>query len=123
MSNRNGYSVLGRLDVIANRPLLDVSAVLPAPRLSVDAGGGMTVSGAVDPQDYPGATVIRKGPVALRVEQTLSNRSTPSRTTFGLRRHMGCWWIVLSLRCAARHRPPGRMIRQNGTDSCRETGG
>lgn len=95
MSNRNGYAVLGRLDVIANRPLLDVSAVLPAPRLSVDAGGGMTVSGAVDPQDYPGATVIRKGPVALRVEQTLSNGSTPSRTTFGLRRHMGCWWIVL----------------------------
>src|SRR3546814_8230362 len=95
MSNRNGYAVLGRLDVIANRPLLDVSAVLPAPRLSVDAGGGMTVSGAVDPQDYPGATVIRKGPVALRVEQPLSNGSTPYSTTFGLRRHMGCWRIVL----------------------------
>src|SRR3546814_12285371 len=96
MSNRNGYAVLGRLDVIANRPLLDVSAVLPAPRLSVDAGGGMTVSGAVDPQDYPGAKVIRKGPVALRVEQTLSNGSQPSRTTLGLRRHHGCWWYVLS---------------------------
>src|SRR3546814_1849977 len=87
MSNRNGYAVLGRLDVIANRPLLDVSAVLPAPRLSVDAGGGMTVSGAVDPQDYPGATVIRKGPVALRVEQTLSNGSTPSRPPFRSEEH------------------------------------
>lgn len=95
MSNRNGYAVLGRLDVIANRPLLDVSAVMPAPRLSVDAGGGMTVSGAVDPEDYPGATVVRRRPVALRVEQTLANGSTPSRTMFGLRRHMGCWWIVL----------------------------
>ena len=95
MSSRNGYAVLGRLDVIVNRPLLDVSAVLPAPRLSVDAGGGMTVSGAVDARDYPGATVVRGRPVALRVEQTLSNGSTPSRTTFGLRRHMGCWWIVL----------------------------
>lgn len=95
MSNRNGYAVLGRLDVIANRPLLDVSAVLPAPALSVDAGGAMTISGAVDPQDYPGATVVRRRPVALRVEQTLSNGTTPSRTMFGLRRHMGCWWIVL----------------------------
>ncbi|MFC3716773.1 hypothetical protein ACFONC_11490 [Luteimonas soli] len=95
MSSRNGYAVLGRLDVIANRPLIDVSAVLPAPQLSVDAGGGMTVSGAVDAQDYPGATVVRRRPVALRVEQVLSNGSTPSRTMFGLRRHMGCWWIVL----------------------------
>lgn len=95
MSNRNGYAVLGRLDAIANRPLLDVSAVLPAPQLSVDADGGMTVSGAVNAGDYPGATVIRRTPVALRVEQTLANGSTPSRTTFGLRRHMGCWWIVL----------------------------
>src|SRR3546814_14220417 len=50
MSNRNGYAVLGRLDVIANRPPLDVSAVLPAPRPSVDPGGGLTVSGAVAPQ-------------------------------------------------------------------------
>jgi len=95
MSSRNGYAVLGRLDAIANRPLVDVSAVLPAPQLSVDADGGMTVSGAVDAQAYPGATVVRKSPVALRVEQTLANGSTPSRTTFGLRRHMGCWWIVL----------------------------
>ena len=95
MSSRNGYAVLGRLDAIANRPLLDVSAILPAPQLSVDATGGMTVSGPVEAQAYPGATVVRRNPVALRVEQTLANGSTPSRTTFGLRRHMGCWWIVL----------------------------
>jgi hypothetical protein len=95
MSNRNGYAVLGRLDAIANRPLVDVSAILPAPQLSVDAGGDMTVSGAVDARAYPGATVVRRSPVALRVEQTLANGSTPSRTVFGLRRHMGCWWVVL----------------------------
>src|SRR3546814_15551383 len=109
MSNRNGYAVLGRLDVIANRPLLDVSAVLPAPRLSVDAGGGMTVSGAVDPQDYPGATVIRKGPVAPRAEQTLSNRSTPPRTPFGPRRHTGRWWIGVS---TAARRAGQRLVRR-----------
>jgi len=94
MSNRNGYAVLGRLDVIANRPLVDVSAILPTPQLSLDAGGGVTVSGDVDANAYPQATVHRT-PVALRVEQTLSNGSTPSRTVFGLRRHMGCWWITL----------------------------
>jgi hypothetical protein len=95
MSNRNGYAVLERLDAIANRPLLDVSAVLPAPQLSLQSDGDMTVSGTVDAQAWPGATVVQRSPVALRVEQTLANGSTPSRTVFGLRRHMGCWWIVL----------------------------
>ena len=94
MSNRNGYAVLGRLDAVANRPLVDVSAILPEPQLSVDADGGMTVSGDISARAYPQATVQRT-PVALRVEQTLANGSTPSRTVFGLRRNMGCWWITL----------------------------
>ncbi len=34
-------------------------------------------------------------PHALQVEQTLSNSATPSRTVFGLRRHMDCWWLSL----------------------------
>jgi hypothetical protein len=94
MSNRNGYAVLGRLDAVASRPLVDVSAILPAPHLSLDADGDMTVSGDVDARSYPQATVQRT-PVALRVEQTLANGSTPSRTVFGVRRNMGCWWITL----------------------------
>jgi len=77
------------------KPWAEATTHAMAPALSVDAGGAMTVSGAVDPQDYPGATVVRRRPVALRVEQTLSNGTTPSRTMFGLRRYMGCWWIVL----------------------------
>lgn len=35
----------------------------------------------------------RAAPVALRLEQTLGNGITPSRTVFGLTRHFGCWWI------------------------------
>lgn len=93
MSSRNGYAVIGRLETIANRPLLDVNAVLSAPQLRVDANG-MTVSSGVD-TGQPGANVVRRTPVAVRVDQTLSNGTTPSRTTFGLRRRMGCWWIVL----------------------------
>lgn len=38
------------------------------------------------------APAIRR-PVALRVEQTLSDGTTPSSTVFGLTRHFGCWWI------------------------------
>ena len=94
MSNRTAYAVLGRLDAIANRPLLDVSPILPTPRLSLEADGDVTISGDVNAQAYPQATVHRT-PIALRVEQTLANGSTPSRTVFGLRRHMGCWWITL----------------------------
>jgi hypothetical protein len=29
----------------------------------------------------------------LRVEQTLANGATPSRTVFGLTHYFGCWWI------------------------------
>lgn len=32
---------------------------------------------------------------AIQVDQTLANGSTPSRTVFGLRRHLGCLWISL----------------------------
>jgi hypothetical protein len=34
-----------------------------------------------------------RAPVGLRLEQTLANGSTPSRTVFSLRRHLDCWWI------------------------------
>lgn len=39
------------------------------------------------------ATPRRRAPVGLRLEQTLGNGITPSRTVFGLTRHFGCWWI------------------------------
>ncbi len=99
LSSRSGYAILDRLDAIANRPLLDVSAILPEPSLSLAADGAMTLSGRVPAQaevmqDYPQA-VVRRTPVALRVEQTLANGTTPSRTVFGLRKYMGCWWITL----------------------------
>jgi hypothetical protein len=46
----------------------------------------------VDPELYP-QTAIRRNPVALRIEQTLANGATPSRTVFGLTHYFGCWWI------------------------------
>ena len=36
------------------------------------------------------------GPIlGLHVEQILSDGYTPSRTVFGLRRRLGCWWVHL----------------------------
>ena len=34
-------------------------------------------------------------PVALRLEQTLSNGHTPSRTVLSLRRQYNCFWVTL----------------------------
>lgn len=80
MSGRTGYSILDRLDAITQRPLVDIIPVMP-----------MTPEG-LDGFYYPQASV-RQQPIGLRVEQTLANGSTPSSTTFGLQRHLGCWWI------------------------------
>ena len=39
--------------------------------------------------------VVKKYAGQKDVEQTLANGSTLSRTTFGLRQRMGCWWVRL----------------------------
>lgn len=80
MSNEEGYRILERLTAVAERPLVDVAPVMPpAPE-------------GVDGELYP-QTRVRQAPIGLRVEQTLANGSTPSRTHFGLRRHLDCLWI------------------------------
>ena len=80
MSSTEGYRILDRLATIAERPLVDVSPVMPSPPDGVDG-------------EYYPQTTVRQAPVGLRVEQTLANGSTPSRTHFGLRRHLDCLWI------------------------------
>lgn len=80
MSSRQGYAVMARLDGVVKRPLVDIAPVMPAS------------SDGIDTDFYPQASV-RKAPVALRIEQTLANGSTPSRSVFGLHKHYGCWWI------------------------------
>ena len=92
MSSRGSYGVMARLDGIAQRPLVDIVALQPIRRIVVQNDDGTRSS--VDPDYYPQASANRT-PVALRVEQTVVNGSTPSRTVFGLRRHLGCWWVTL----------------------------
>lgn len=91
-STANGYRLMSRLEAIAKRPLVDVQPMY---------------SGGSDPYSYPDIVefdedggviqrpVVKPKLIGLRVEQTLGNGSTPSRTVFGLRKNLGCWWVRL----------------------------
>ncbi len=80
MSGRAGYAVMTRLGAVVQRPLIDIVPITAAGPESEDAWL------------YP-QTTVDDPPVALRLEQTLANSSTPSRTVFGMHRHFGCYWI------------------------------
>lgn len=80
MSGSAGYAVMARLGAVVKRPLVDIVPVMPA--------GPDGEDGWLYPQ-----TTVQRTPVALRVEQTLANGSTPARTVFGMHRHFGCYWI------------------------------
>jgi hypothetical protein len=87
MSSSSAFRVMDRLDAIAQRPLVDVVPIVPR---APDADGGTIVDGEYYPQD-----AVRRVPVGLRLEQTLGNSATPSRTVLGLRKYMDCWWVRL----------------------------
>ena len=91
-STASGYRLMERLEIIAKRPLVDVQPMYRGgrdPYSDPDAG--------IIEFDQDGAVVqppaAKPRLVGLRVEQTLSNSSTPSRTVFGLRKNLGCWWV------------------------------
>ncbi len=91
MSTRNAYAVMTRLDGIVHRPLLDVIPVYP-PSPPILAADGSVADANAD--GYFPQTTVRRAPVGLRLEQTFSNGITPSRTVFGLRKRLGCWWVA-----------------------------
>lgn len=84
VSGSGATGIMKRLDVIVRRPLVDIMPVAARTSASED-----------EDAYYPSTIPQRRAPVALRVEQTLGNGSTPSRTVFGLQRHFDCWWIRL----------------------------
>lgn len=81
ISNRTGYQLLSRFETLMRRPLVDVVPVLNAVEHTGTFG---TLEGPPPPRRFP---------VAVRIEQTLPNSITPVRTTFGLHKHVGCWWL------------------------------
>lgn len=91
-SNATANRVLKRLEAIVKRPLVDIVPVRPAPPPIYDETGTMIDANA---DGYYPQTTVRQRPVGLRLEQTLANGSTPSRTVFGLHRSYNCFWITL----------------------------
>ena len=92
MPTSTAYNVMTRLEAIAKRPLVDVQPMY--------AGGTNAYGDDVIEFDETTGEVVTRAPrkprlIGLRVEQTLANGSTPSRTHFGLRQRMGCWWVRL----------------------------
>lgn len=94
MSARGGHALIDRLDAIAQRPLLNISALRPAQAV-VAPTQPVPLAGADGAAALPATPPTPRLPVALRIDQVLADGVTPSSTTFGLRRHMDCWWITL----------------------------
>jgi hypothetical protein len=84
MSATPALRVMRQLDAIVQRPLVDIVPIQAATPGDEDGYEGYYVQ-----------TTTRRPPVGLRLEQTLANGTTPSRTVLGLRRHMDCWWVSL----------------------------
>lgn len=91
LSHSGGYQMLERLDAIAQRPLIDITAQRPAQ--PVLAPAQQEFSGWVSARDIPTAAPQR-APTSLRVDQS-GNGGGTVQTVFGLRRHLDCWWVSL----------------------------
>lgn len=101
----SGDRILAQLQAIVDRPLIDIAvlrALPPAPAPETPTDGTPSRPPALPEAradapagDAPPPAPRRAVATGLRLEQTLKNGSTPSRTVFGLRRYLECWWIVL----------------------------
>lgn len=97
LSTSSGYSVLMRLQAIADRPLLDVRPLIPEaqyPDYDPSPVRTITDTAIIDTIPPGPPAPRRRAPTGLRVEQTIGTSATPVRTVFGLRRAMGCWWVT-----------------------------
>ncbi|MDR7191672.1 hypothetical protein [Luteimonas terrae] len=92
LSQTGGYQILDRLDAIAQRPLVNITAQRPAQAVVAQDRGGFT--GWVSARDIPTAAPERP-PTSLRIDQTGASGGGTVTTVFGLRRHLGCWWLSL----------------------------
>jgi hypothetical protein len=92
LSHSGGYQILERLDAIAQRPLVNITAQRPAQAVVAQQRSGF--SGWASARDIPAATPQRP-PTSLRIDQTGASGGGSVQTVFALRRHLGCWWVSL----------------------------
>lgn len=91
MSHRGGYAVMDRLELIVQRPLIDIAALRPA--AAAPEASWPAVPSAAHAAEAT-AAAARRPPTALRLEQA-GQDGARRRTLLSLRRHMGCWWVSL----------------------------
>lgn len=91
VSDAGAQRILGQLESVVRRPLVDVVPVYP--RQDADALPEQAQNPAAQESD-PEPPPMRR-PVGLRLEQTLPGSATRAATVLGLRRQYGCFWITL----------------------------
>jgi hypothetical protein len=109
----SGARIYDRLQAIVDRPLVDIAplrasapvvplpteplplpdAPAPLPEVPVAIPAATPTEGQDTAATPP--RPARRAPYGLRLQQTLRNGSTPSRTDLRLQRHFDCWWIAL----------------------------
>lgn len=95
VSNATASHIIGRLESVVQRPLVDIAPVYPSrDEVAPTEPGGGVVPGS-EGEAMPTNAPRRPRPIGLRLEQTLGSTATPARTVFGLRRQYGCFWITL----------------------------
>lgn len=121
-STRSANAIMGRLDTIVNRPLIDITPLQPPTLPSMPTGasappaslawrtapGQATAQNSASPPataevELPDSVHMaaarqqqgQRPPSALLVDQTVANRITPLQTVLSLRRHLDCWWVSL----------------------------
>lgn len=89
VSDAGAQRILGQLESVVRRPLVDVVPVYPQQELDENAGS------AAQAAALESEPAVRRHPVGLRLEQTLPGSATRAATVLGLRRQYGCFWITL----------------------------
>lgn len=91
VSDAGAQRILGQLESLARRPLVDVVPVYPRHDQDVLQDEGQSPAAQGSDPEPPAA----RHPVGLRLEQTLPGSVARASTVLGLRRQYGCFWITL----------------------------
>lgn len=91
VSDAGAQRILGQLESLARRPLVDVVPVYPSQALASSQEQGQSPAAQGSDPEPPAA----RHPVGLRLEQTLPGSASRASTVLGLRRQYGCFWITL----------------------------
>jgi len=91
VSDAGAQRILGQLESVVRRPLVDVVPVYPRQDDEVQPDEGQSPAAQGSDPEPP----MARHPVGLRLEQTLPGSAARAATVLGLRRQYGCFWITL----------------------------